>query len=410
MSLYKKVKKMKGIIKVSIEGFFIERFINLCLQENIEIWELERINDGIINVKFSYTSYEKICDIAEITKCKINILEKKGIPFIVKRYKHRKIVVALICIIVILITVTNMFVWNVEIFGDFSIPIEIVRNLLDENDIKVGGLKSNLDIDAAKLNILLARSDIAWVGINLKGNKIVVEIVQKELVDDDIYRDTVGNIISDKTGLVEKIYVAEGTAMVKKGELVDVGTLLISGVVSKGITTKAGVLGENLGNQEIRYVRADGEILLKTTYVEKIKIPFEKDIVSKTGNVEKTYKMKLNNCTINLINKVTNYEKYDKITNEKVFSLFGHFKMPITLVEESFEEIKVDTIRFTEKQAEELGIITNNGKLKEIIPEDAERINYYNNIWKNEDYLEVETVVQCLEKTGTYEKIEGKGK
>ena len=54
MSLYKKVKKIKGIIKISVEGFFIERFINLCLQENVEIWDIERINEGTINVKLSF--------------------------------------------------------------------------------------------------------------------------------------------------------------------------------------------------------------------------------------------------------------------------------------------------------------------------------------------------------------------
>ena len=117
--------------------------------------------------------------------------------------------------------------------------------------------------------------------------------------------------------------------------------------------------------------------------------------------------MKINNYSINLINKVTNFEKYDTITEEKVFSLFGQFETPITLVEERFEEIKVDKINYTKKQAEDLGMIANNEKLKKIIPNEAEKVNYYNNVWENEEYLEIETVVQCLEKVGTYEKIEG---
>ena len=406
MSLYKKVKKIKGIIKISVEGFFIERFINLCLQENVEIWDVERINEGIINVKFFYTNYEKICEIANTTRCKIEILEKNGMPFFIDRYKHRKIFAALIAIIASIITIVNMFVWKVEIKGEFSIPIEEIKQLLDEENIKVGVLKKNIDIDESKLNILLKREDVSWVGIAIDGNRVTVEIVEKELAEDDIYKDTVGNIIADKSGIVEKIYVADGTAVVKKGEFIEKGTLLISAIVSNGITTKAAIDGFLAPSQEYRTVRADGEITLKTTYVEKTKIPFEKDIITKTGNVEKSYKMKINNYTINLINKVTNFEKYDTITNEKVFSLFGQFKTPISLVIESFEEIKVDRIKYTRKQAEELGIISNNEKLKEIIPKEAERVNYYNNGWENEEYLEIETVVQCREKTGTYEKIE----
>lgn len=394
MSLYQKVKTVKGIMKISVEGFFIERFINLCLQEGVEIWDIERVNEGIVYLKIYPIVYENIKRIAEVTRCKVEILEKNGVPFVLKRYKHRKIFAALVAVVATVITITNLFVWQVEIEGEFSIPIEDIKMLLEEENLRVGVLKKDIDIDASKLNIALKREDIAWLGINLDGNKLIVEIVEKELVERDPFENTVGNIIADKSGIVEKIYVAEGTAMVRKGELVDEGSLLISGLVDSELS-------------ESRYVRAEGEILLKTTYVEKTKVPFEKDLVTKTGNVEKAYKMKIKNYLINLSNKVTNFEKYDTITREKVFSLFGQMETPLTLVEESFEEIQVERIHYTPKQAEELGIISNNEKLKEKIPKEAERTNYYNKVWENEEYLEVETVVQCLEKTGTYEKIEG---
>ena len=394
MSLYKSVKKMKGIIKISVEGFFVERFINLCLYEKVEIWDIERVNDGVIYVKIYPYSYEKVNDIATKTKCKLEIIEKNGVPFVIKRYRHRKIFAILTAAVVTAITITNLFVWQVDIIGEFSIPIEEIKELLNEENIKVGVLKKDIDIDVCKLNISLKRDDIAWLGISIKGTKVTVEIVEKTLAEEDKYQGTVGNIISDKEGIVEKIYVAEGTAMVKKGEIVDKGSLLISGLVNSELS-------------ESRYVRASGEVTLRTTYIEKTKIPFEKDLVTKTGQVKKYYKLKINNYVINLGNKVTNFEKYDTISQEKVFSLFGKIKTPLSLVEETFEEIKVERLKYTMKQAEDLAIISNNEKLKEIIPKEAERVNYFNKVRQNDEYLEVETVVQCIETAGTYEKIEG---
>lgn len=394
MSLYQKVKTVKGVIKASVEGFFIERWINLCLQENVEIWDIERVNEGIIYVKFYAENYEKAKKVAEITKCKLEVLEKNGVPFVIERYKHRKIFATLVAVVATAITIVNLFVWKVEIIGDFSIPIEEVKAFLLKENIRVGALKKDIDVEGSKLNILLERDDIAWIGISLKGNQVTVEVVEKDLAEKDPYQGTVGNILSDKAGIVEKIYVAEGTAMVKKGELVEPGTLLIGGLVTSEL---AGT----------RYVHAEGEITLRTTYVEKTKIPFEKDLVTKTGNVEKSYQIKIKNYLINLPNKVTNFEKYDTITREKVFSLFGKYETPIALVEKSLEEIQVERVYYTEKQAEDLAIISNYEKLKQEIPKEAERVNYYNKVWKDEEYLEVETVVQCFEKTGTYEKIEG---
>lgn len=190
MSLSKKVKQITGILKANVEGFFIERFINLCMQRNIEIWDIERINEGTINVKFSHNDYEEIKEIANSTRCKIEILEKNGVPFIINRYRHRKIFAGLIAVIATIITILNLFIWKVEIIGEFSIPIEEIKELLNNENIKVGVLKKNIDTEMSKLNITLARDDIAWIGINIKGNKAVVEIVEKELVKKDEYANT----------------------------------------------------------------------------------------------------------------------------------------------------------------------------------------------------------------------------
>ena len=41
----------KATINVEVEGFFIERFINLCKINNINIWDITYVNSG--RIKFS---------------------------------------------------------------------------------------------------------------------------------------------------------------------------------------------------------------------------------------------------------------------------------------------------------------------------------------------------------------------
>ena len=38
----------KGYVIIKIVGFSIERFLNLCLNKNINIYKLEEVNDGVI--------------------------------------------------------------------------------------------------------------------------------------------------------------------------------------------------------------------------------------------------------------------------------------------------------------------------------------------------------------------------
>ena len=80
-------KVKKGTIIVQIEGFFIERFINLCKLQNIEIAEIKYITAGLITFKTSSNNFGKIKSIAAKTKCTAKIKKKKGIYFVIFKYK-----------------------------------------------------------------------------------------------------------------------------------------------------------------------------------------------------------------------------------------------------------------------------------------------------------------------------------
>ena len=92
-----------GYLRISIEGYYIERFINICKNNKIGIWNLKR--DKEINLKFNVgiRDFKEICKIAKKVRCKIKIERKKGLPFLINRYKKRKIFLFLLIIMVALI-------------------------------------------------------------------------------------------------------------------------------------------------------------------------------------------------------------------------------------------------------------------------------------------------------------------
>ena len=56
MGLSSELKNMVGIATVQIEGFFTERFINLCRINNIKIWNIKNIVKGV--VRFNINIYD----------------------------------------------------------------------------------------------------------------------------------------------------------------------------------------------------------------------------------------------------------------------------------------------------------------------------------------------------------------
>ena len=75
MKITNNMRNLAGIITVQIEGFFTERFINLCRINNIKIWEIRNIVKGVIRFKMNISDFKKLRSITKKTKCKVSIKE-----------------------------------------------------------------------------------------------------------------------------------------------------------------------------------------------------------------------------------------------------------------------------------------------------------------------------------------------
>lgn len=236
-----------GYIRISIEGYYIERFINICRNNKITIWNLKRDKNVKLELNIGIRDLKKIAKIAKQTKCKMKILRKKGMPFLFNRYKKRKIFFAFLLLIVILLAISSNFIWNIEIVEENNEEIENIYQDVIDSGLSIGKLKAQINTKEIINKIRLNRDDIAWMGIELKGTNAIVKVVKAtskpEIIDENDYC----NIVSDKQGVITKISAQNGTIAVKVGDTVDIGTTLINGWME----------GKYTG---IRYVHAKGEI------------------------------------------------------------------------------------------------------------------------------------------------------
>lgn len=131
-----------GYATISVEGYFIERFINICISKQILLWNMKRKKSSFLFANIAIKDFKKIRQVAKITKCQVKIQKKKGLPFVLHRYQKRKLLVALIASIFLIIFGLSNFVWNIEITGINTIPEEELRNQLNEYGLSLGKLKA----------------------------------------------------------------------------------------------------------------------------------------------------------------------------------------------------------------------------------------------------------------------------
>ena len=392
MFLLKTYEFCRGYSEIQIEGFFVERFVNLCSIRGIKIWDIDKKTEGIINLKISESDLGRIDELLKITRSQMRIVKKIGIPNITNLYKKRKFFILISFVSCVVIYFLSLHIWDIEIVGNEKISTEEIEKILNEEDVRIGRRKDSIDFEKIKNDIYINRKDVLWIGVTLKGVKVTIEILERKNVDEDSLENSPTNIIADRDGVIQKISVRAGQKCVEEGDVVCKGDILVSGVVESE-------------HSDPVMVNSNADVKIKTWYTSKKAVPYQKTILSKSGKVDKKYKIKLGNYTINLANNSTKFEKYDTINSVKKLVLFDKIETPISLDVLAYEELIASDITYTQEQAEKIAKKEVYDLVMKNIPDDAEVLNYDYNVFSEEDEIIVRITVECLENIGVEEKI-----
>ena len=381
-----------GYVRIRVEGFFIERFINMCISKRILLMDIQREKSSIMYAKVGLADYKKLRQIAKKTKSKVKIQSRKGLPFILHKYRKRKIFLALFMVIIIGIIISSNYIWNIEVVGNVNISTREIIQSLEASGLTIGTSKNDIDRDTIINKIRLSRDDVAWIGITVKGTNAIVKVKEADKAPNILDENKYCNIIADKTGMITKINVQNGTATVKVGDIVEKGMTLVNGYLE----------GKYTGT---RYVHGAAEIEAKIWYTKKEKAPLVQQIPVQTGNEEKKYSIKFKKNKINLFKTLSKFEKYDTINEDKKLMLFSNFYLPIEIIKTTNKEYVLQEITYTEEQVIE--ILTKKLK-KELLQEIKDQNNIVNtNINTNleDGYVEVEVTYEVLENMGIEQEI-----
>ena len=382
-----------GYVRVKIEGYYIERFINICQNRKILIWNLKRKKGVELHVNIGIKDFKRLKEVARKTNCKMQIEKKRGLPFILHKYKKRKIFAVALIIVAILIYISSLYIWNIEIKVQDNEIIENIEYDITSLGLKRGVVKSKIDIDDIVNKLRLKRNDISWVGINIKGTNAIIEIVKAHEKPEIIDNNEACNIIAKKDGVIESIIAQNGTAQVAVSEEVKKGDVLIAGFMEGKYTEK-------------RYVHSLGEVKAKAFYKGNKKIPYNQEITTDTGNKEMKIGIKFKNFQINFFKTLSKFEIYDTIYTNQNLKIFSNFYLPISVIKIINKEQKKEQRQYSIEEAIELG-------KQELTKEIEEKIENKNDIMgvsvsteEHENYVEVFMTYEVLENIGEYQKIQ----
>ena len=382
---------MSGYVNIIVEGYYIERFINICNNRKILLWNLKRENSITLYASIEVKHFKELKEICKKTKCKVKIESKKGFPFLIKKYKKRKVFLILLLLIIMAIVALSNFIWNIEVEGNVNISMEEILQLAENQGLAIGKAKQSIDTKDVINKIRLERDDIAWVGIDINGTNAIIKIVEADKKPDIINEDEYCNIVADKDAIITKVSAKNGTPLVQEGDVVKKGDIIIAGWLE----------GKYTGKQ---YVHSQGEVQAKVWYTTNEKIALKETKKIETGNVENKYSVKINNFQINLFKSIPKFQKYDTIEENKKLKLFSNFYLPLELVKYTYKEYDEMVVVHSIEEAKQIGIDKAAETLKEKI-ENKKILDKQVQVKSEVDYIEVQVTYEVEENIGIEEKI-----
>lgn len=309
MNFNDEIKNIYGIVEVEVEGFFTERYINLCRINNIGVWDIVTKSNGIINFKMYANDFKKLRVINKKTKCKSKIIKKKGLYFNLFKYRKRRFVVVLIALFLIVSVISTKFIWNINITGNNKISDEQILNALRDSGIHVGKCVIGLNTRDIVKNLRANLEDATWIGIDVDGVSFNVEIVEKTTVEMEAKYQN-GDVLTEKAGTITKIVAENGTPISNVGDYIEKDRIAIEGK----IYTRT---------NEVLDVEAKGSVYVENEYVYSNTYSYKQYNKRYTGKEKYSVGVDINNKE-NYINYLDKSLKYDIIKNSSNINLFGN--------------------------------------------------------------------------------------
>lgn len=344
--LVKLFRWIRGYLRIRLKGQSPERFINLCSNRGVYLWNLQNI-DGDYECYIMINDYKNLKPIARKTGTIPLIKRRQGLPFVVHQYKGRKGFLLGILLFCFILYVLSLFIWDISILGGHSYTEEAMLKFLKKNEVYMGIQKKKVNCQDIEELIRGTYRDIGWVSAEIKGTRLIIKITETNMPVPAVTATKPCHIVASKDAIITKIITRTGTPMVEVGSVVKKGDILVSGVVD--------VIGDNDILLTKRPVIADADIVGKSYYDYEDKFSLKYKQRQYTGEVKSGYALSFFLKKFNIYNPRIIYGKYDIIVNESTLHLTDNFYLPLsyskTLYREYIEVLKT----YTKEEVLELG-------------------------------------------------------
>lgn len=382
---------LKGWVRIRLEGGSYERFLNLLSAKEIDTWDLLSV-DGGYELSIRLCDVRKLKDIRRKCSTRIKIVKKSGFPFFLHTYRRRKFLAAGALFGFLLMFFLSSFIWNIEVSGNLGETDETVFAYLKSEGVFFGAKKSTLDCKELQAKLRQEFPDFIWVSARLVGTSLFIDVEENAITDPGQEQLPVSSLQAERGGTVVSIVTRKGTPLVKAGDRVEKGEILVSSALP--------IYNDSQELEKTEYCAADADIFLRTVYEYQDSFPLQYQKKVYTGREEKDYFIRIFNGIFRLAHPDTAFSDYDTMTESHQLGFSRYFKLPLFVGQRISREYRMETFTYTGEEAEREAARQIQANLQKIQDGGAEIEDKQIEITVTGKECRMEGTVTLIQKTG----------
>lgn len=346
------VRFIKGYLVIRVTGSAPERFINLCSNHQILLWDME-IQADCYRMKIGYRDFYRIRGFTRKTGTRVVVTERFGLPFLSGKLWKRRIFMAGVAGSLLFWLLMSTRIWTVDIQGNYYITDDVFMDFLTENEIHHGMKRDELAIEELEKAIRNRFDLVTWTSVKLKGSRLVVQIKENELYESGNEPakvteplQTGKDLVAETDGIITSIVTRSGIPVVKAGSEVKKGEVLVEGAVP--------ILAEDGSIRRYDFCEADADISIqcRKKLVEELPLFYYEKNYSGRSKTRKFAELGTHRFSFGL--PVRSYAEYDVLEDRRQLTLFGSFTLPVFYGTEEIREYTAIQKNYTEEQVKEV--------------------------------------------------------
>ncbi|MCF2682838.1 sporulation protein YqfD [Faecalicatena contorta] len=318
------IRYIRGYVRICVIGYSPERFLNACSYKGIYIWGLKPVS-GAYEMNLTVQGFRQLKPIIRKTGAKVMIIRRFGLPFLLHKYRKRKLFFLGAVICVFLILAMSRHIWSIDISGNQTYTDEMLIRFLKSRHVEGGMAKAEVDCVQIVRDIRKEYDGIIWVSASIQGTRLIIQIKENEdSIQQPEEKKTEGptDLIADRDCIITRIVPRTGIVAVEVGKEVKKGELLVSGQIP--------VINDSGETVAYQYQQSDADIYGQTTlsYSRKLKLTYKEKIYESVQKHE--YHVRIGSFFLRLGSVNNTYEKWELYGYDRELKIGENFSLPVS--------------------------------------------------------------------------------